>query len=141
MSNKYAAFGTKLYRGTSGAGTLIPGAKDFSGPGLSADTVDVTTHDSPGAFEEHVVSILRTGEVTFAIEYDPVDASHKNAAGGLVADLVGRASTTYTLVFPDSGNTEWVFTAFVTGFAPTAPVDGDLTADITMKVTGQPTLA
>jgi len=59
----------------------------------------------------------------------------------LIADLVGRASTTYTLVFPDSGSTEWVFSAYVTGFEPSAPHDADLTATVNMKPTGQPTLA
>lgn len=138
---KYAAYGTTLYRGTSGGGTAIAQVMSISGPGLTADTVDVTSHDSTNAWEEVVVAILRSGEVTFDIVYDPATATHKNAAGGLLADLVGRASTTYTLVFPDSGSTEWVFSAFVTGFEPTEPVDGALTASVTLKPTGDMTLA
>ena len=139
--SKYAAFGTTLYRGTSGGGTAYVNVMDISGPGLSADTEDVTSHDSTGAWEEVIVTILRSGEVTFDIAYDPANATHKNAAGGLIADFVSRASTTFTLVFPDTGATEWAFTAFVTGFEPTAPVGGSLTASVTMKLTGQPTLA
>lgn len=133
---KYAAFGTLLKRGS----TAIAAIQQVSGPGLQADTEDVTTHDSTGAWEEHVVTILRSGEVSIDIEYDPAAATHKNASGGLIADLVSRTSQTYSIVFPDSANTTWSFTAFVTGFEPSAPHDGALTAAVKMKITGQPTL-
>ena len=79
--------------------------------------------------------------MTLEIEYDPANATHKNAAAGLIADLIGRASTTYTLVFPDTGSTEWSFSAFVTGFDPSADHAADLTATVTMKPTGDMTLA
>lgn len=138
---KYDAYGTKLYRGTSGAGTIIAQVQSFSGPGLTAETADVTSHDSTGAWEEVVVSILRSGEITFDIVYDPANATHKDAAGGLLNDLQLRASTTYTLVFPDVANTEWSFSGFVVGFEPSAPHDGALTAAVTIKPTGSMTIA
>ena len=138
---KYDAYGTKLYKGTSGAGVLVAQVQSFDGPDLSLDTEDVTSHDSTGAWEEVVATILRSGELSFDIVYDPAGATHKYAAGGLLYDLVQRTANTYTLVFPDTGATEWVFSAYVTGFQPTAPVDGALTAAVTMKITGQPTLA
>ncbi len=138
---KYDAYGTLLYRGTSGGGTAIAQIRTITGPGLTADTIDVTSMDSTAGYEEVVVGILRTGEITFGIVYDPADATHKNAGNGLLADFVGRASTTYTIVFPDTGSTEWVVTAFVTAFSPTMPHDGSLDAAVTLKPTGQPTLA
>jgi len=138
---KYDAYGTELYRGTSGAGTAIAQVKSISGPSLSADTEDVTSHDSVNAWEEVVVTILRSGEVTLDIVYDPADATHKDAANGLLNDLQGRASTTYTLVFPDAASTEWSFSAYVTAFEPDAPVDGALTASVTLKATGDMTIA
>ena len=137
---KYAAYGTVLYRGTSGAGTAIAQVQNISGPGLSLDTEDVTSHDSTGAWEEVVGTILRSGEVSLDIVYDPAAATHKNASGGLLADLVSRTANTYTIVFPDTASTEWVFSALVTGFEPDMPHDGALTASVSMKVTGQPTL-
>ena len=138
---KYDAYGTTLYRGTSGAGTAIAQIQTISGPALALDTEDVTSHDSTNAWEEVVGTILRSGELSFDIVYDPANATHAASGSGLLADLEGRASTTYTLVFPDSGATEWVFVAFVTGFEPDAPHDGALTAACTLKLTGDPTLA
>ena len=134
---KYAAFGTQFKRGA----TVIAQVTDISGPGLSLDTEDVTSHDSTGGWEEHVGTILRSGEVTLTIEYDPNLATHKNAAGGILADLVSRTAQTYSLVFPSSPAVTWSFSALCTGFEPGAPVDGALTADVTYKLTGQPTLA
>ena len=135
--SKYAGYGTVLER----EGTPIVQVTNISGPGLSLDVEDVTTHDSTGAWEEVVATILRSGEVSMDIVYDPAAATHKNAAGGLLADLVARTAVTYTLIFSDAATTEWEFEAFVVGFEPDAPHDGALTASVTMKLTGQPTLA
>lgn len=137
---KYSAFGTTLKRGGVG-GTAIAQVENISGPELSLDTEDVTTHDSTGGWEEHVGTILRSGEVTLDILYDPNHATHKNAAGGLISDLVSRVSQTYALTFPSSPAVSWSFSALVTAFSPESPVDGALRASVTMKVTGQPTLA
>ena len=78
---KYDAYGTNLYRGTSGGGTIIAQVQSIGGPGLSADTVDVTSHDSTGAWEEVVVSILRSGEITLDIVYDPANATARKELG------------------------------------------------------------
>jgi len=137
---KFDAYGTKLYRGTSGAGDLYGQVSTISGPGLTADTIDVTSHDSTSAWEEVVVGILRSGEITMEIVYDPANAFYANAGTGLLADFIARASITLTLKFPDTAGTEWTFSAFVTGFEPSMPVDGALTASVTFKPTGAMTL-
>lgn len=137
---KYDAYGTKLYNGTSGGGTLYAQVTSISGPSLSADVIDVTNHASTNAWEESVVGILRSGDITVEIVYDPANATHKNGANGLLSDFLARVSITVTLVFPDTGATEWTFSAFVTGFEPSMPVDGALTAAVTFKPTGNMTL-
>jgi predicted secreted protein len=137
---KYSAYGMKVYRGTSGAGDLYGQVQSVSGPGLSADTIDVTSHDSTNAWEEHVVGILRSGDVTMDIVWDPADAFYKNAGTGLLADFIARAAITLTLQFPDTATTEWTFSALVTGFEPSAPHDDMLAASVTFKLTGDLTL-
>ena len=132
---KYSAFGTALKKGD----VTYAQVTNISGLGLSLDTQDVTSHDSAGAWEEVVGTILRSGEVTLEIVYDPANATHKYAAGGLLYDLVSRTAISLSLVFP--GAVTWSFNALVTGFTPSAPVEGSLTASVTLKLTGQPTLA
>jgi len=113
----------------------------LGGPGLTADTVDVTTHDSTNAWEEVVVSILRSGEVSMDIVYDPAEDSHDATAGnGLLSRLENRTLTNFSLVFPDTANTTWAFDGYVTGFEPGEPHDGALTAAVTAKISSVPTL-
>ena len=134
---KYPAFGTKLLRGA----VEIAQVRTINGMNLSVDTVDVTSHDSPDGWEEIIPTILRSGELSLEILYDPNDATHKLAAGGLLNDFVSKTSQAFTLTFPTSPVVNWTFTAYVTGFEPTMPVDGELAASVTLKPTGKPTLA
>jgi predicted secreted protein len=134
--SKYAAYGCALKK----SGTEYAGVTNISGPGLSVDTEDVTSHDQATAWEEHVATILRSGDITLDIVYDPADATHKYAAGGLLYDMVSRTAISCTLVFSDTASTTWTFSALVTGFEPSAPVDGALTASVTLKPTGAVTL-
>ena len=137
---KYSAFGTTLKRGGTG-GTAVAQVMSISGPGLSLDTEDVTSHDSTSGWEEVVGTILRSGEVSIDIAYDPGGATHKNASGGLIYDLASRTAQTWAITFPSSPAVSWTFSALVTGFEPSMPVDGGLTAAVKMKLTGAPTLA
>ena len=139
MAEKIAAFGTKLYKGTT-SGVLYASVVSISGPALSADVIDVTSHASTNAWEESVIGILRPGDIGMDIIYDPATATHKNASGGLLFDFLARVSITLTLEFTDSATTEWTFSAFVTGFVPSMPVAGELGAAVTFKPTGDMTL-
>lgn len=135
---KYSAFGTALTKGAY-PGTEVAQVTNISGPSISLDTVDVTEHDGAG-WEEVVATILRSGTVTIDIVYDPSAATHKNATGGLLYELVQRTSGVWNIVFPTTPVKYITFNAFVTGFTPGAPVEGALTASVTLKPTGAVTL-
>lgn len=117
--------------------TSIAQVQNISGPALALDTEDVTTHDSTAAFEEVVATILRTGELSLDIVYDPNAATH-NATAGLVQMLETQTLCGFNLIFP--GPYQWDFAAYVTGFEPSAAHDGALTATVSLKLTGAPTL-
>lgn len=138
-----SAFGTELRVG-DGAGpevfTPVAGVTNISGPGFSLDTIDGTAHDSPGAVEEVIPSIIRTGELTLDINYDPNDPTH-DAADGLLSTMFARSLRNYQLAFPTSPEVVWTFAAYVTGFEPSAPYDDKLSASVTLRISGAPTLA
>jgi len=143
MSNAVSSFGTLLKIGDGGdpeSFTTIAEVKDISGPSLSLATEEVTNHSSPAGFREYTGTLLDAGEVTFDINFIPTDSTH-NASTGLIADMVNRTKRNFQLVFPDAGNTTWQFTALVTGFELSEPVEGTLSASVTLRITGQPTLA
>lgn len=142
MTN-YAAFGTLLKIGDGGdpeSFTSIAQVKSVGGPSLGLDPIDVTHHASTGSWEEVVGGILRSGEVSLDINYDPAGATH-DASTGLIADMVAKTVRNFQLVFPDTGTTTWSFAALVTAFEPSAPHDDRLSASVTLKLSGQPTLA
>lgn len=136
---KYAAFGTTLKTGGT-AGTAIINVQSIEGPEISVEMLDMTAHDSGSAYRETRPSFIDAGEITLQILYDPNDATHKNAVGGLLYLLANRTSSSFALGFPSTPAANWVFTAYVTGFTPNAPFDDKLTAEVTMQISGAPTL-
>lgn len=119
------------------ASATIAAIQSIGGPGLSLDTEDVTTHDSTAAFEEVVATILRSGEVSLDIVYDPNGATH-SATAGLLFYHKNKTLVYCDLVF--LGTYHWYFPAYVTGFEPDQPHDGALTAAVTLKINGVPIL-
>jgi len=116
----------------------VAGVTNIDGPDLGLDTVDVTTHDQATAWEESVGTVLRSGEISLDIVYDPADATH-DAGTGLAYRVEDKIYSFFKLIFADA--TEWVASGYVTGFKPTGKVDGALTATIKLKITAAPTLA
>ena len=118
----------------------VAGVTNISGPGLSVDTEDVTTHDQATAFEELVATIIRSGEITLDVVYDPAAATH-DAATGFIYRMEDKIYSFFKLIFSDAATTEWEASGYVTGFEPGAPVGGALTGSVKLKITGQPLLA
>lgn len=130
-------FGTQLKRGDGGgpeAFTALANVTNISGPGLTRETIDVTAHDSPDQWMEHLGGLKDGGEVSVDVNYDPADHDV------LVDDFDDDAPRNYQLVFPDVSATTWSFGAILTGFEPEAPYDDKLAASLTFKVSGKPTL-
>jgi len=125
---KFSAFGVQFRRAT----VVIAQVRSISGPGLSMDTIDVTSHDSTGAWREFVAGLIDGGEFSLELIFDPDNTGHAN----LRTDLTSRTSNTYDIRFVDPTPQIWSFTGFVTAFAPEASADGDLVANVTVKTTG-----
>jgi hypothetical protein len=111
--------------------------QSMGGPGLALDTEDVTTHDQATAWEETVGTVLRSGEISLDLVYDPNETTHA-ATSGLIARLKNKTFAAFQVVFP--GPYTWSFLGYATGFEPSEPHDEALTATATIKISGQPTL-
>ena len=120
-----AAYGVTLVGATSGT---IVNVTSVSGPGLSLDVEDVTAHDSTGAWEEVVATIVRSGELSFDINYDQAAVTHR----ALITALTTRTAEVWTLGGPMGA---WSFNGFVVGFEPTAPHEGKMAASVRIKPT------
>lgn len=148
ITGKKSAFGVILKADAlagDAAGTYrdVANVRSLKGPGLSLDVVDITSHDSAGAAEELVATILRTGEVTLGMLYDPSAISIKYV-NGLLGKMVAKTLEGFKVYFNDNtveaSRSIWAFNAFITGFEPDAPFDGALAADMKLKISGLPTI-
>lgn len=129
--------GTALQRGdgaTPEVFTTIANVTSINPPSMERETIDVTAHDSTDGWMEFVGGLKDGGEVSADINYDP--GEHDS----LVADFDDEDPRNYRIVFPDDDATTWSFSAILTGFEPEAPYDDKLSASLTWKVTGKPTL-
>lgn len=136
MTDALAGYGALLKVGDGGtveSFTTIGEVRDISGPGMSATMKEVTSHDS-GGWAEQIPTVLKGGDVTFTVNFVPSGATHDHETG-LIADWMGRVKRNYQLVWPD-GATTYQFAAYVSGVEPSAPVEDEIVADVTLSITG-----
>lgn len=144
MANAIAAHGTLLQIGDGASPevfTNIAEVMDISGPSFSLDTAEVTHQESPGNFKEYIPTLLDGGEVSMEINFLTTEATHGQAAGGLLADMVARNVRNFKIAFPESPSVEWAFAAIITAFELDSAMADQQKASVTLKITGQPTLA
>jgi len=130
---------------------LIANVTNISGPSLALDVEEVTSHESTGGWEEVVATILRTGEVTLEINYDPASHMHRIGTGAGLAitgvnigadqiTVAGNYASLFTsgLWFRIEGSTgndgSWKVDTSAFGAATVIDVDGDI-ADATVDGT------
>lgn len=110
----------------------------ISGPGISRDVIDTTDADATADWRTKAISYIDGGEITVEINLDLDDATHKDAANGLLYGFNPSGDPrTYVLTLPSSET--MTFSGAVTGFEPSNPHDGTSTASVTITTLGQVT--
>lgn len=138
-----SSFGSYLKIGNGGTTetfATIAEVLDIEGPALEAETEDVTSHDSTDGWSEHIATVLSGGEVTFEVNWLPAHATQSFSAG-LLKDMTSRTLRNFQLVVPAASSITWSFAALVTGFEVALPVKGAQRSEITLLISGKPTLA
>jgi len=127
-SNGISAHGTIINRNGDPIGEL----RDITPPPLTRNPIETTTHNSDD--DSYVVGIRRKGELQFDVNFLPSgDATH-NSVDGLLQAWASGSKDEYEIEFPDGAT--WLFSGFVTNIAATAPVDGALSASISIRPSG-----
>lgn len=140
VSNALSAYNTLLKIGDGGGPevfTTIAEIFNLTGPGLSAEVIDVTHMESIDRFREKIVGILDAGELSFEMSWIPDNTVH----AGFITDFKARTKRNFELIWPDTAGTKWEIAAFITSMEPSAPVDDKLTESVTLTISGSPTLA
>ena len=124
--------GTVLELSIAGPFVAIAQLKEVAGPSLEVRTVEGTDLSETAA--SFCATIKDAGELTGKLNFDPVAVTHQALTDLWVTPTDGES---WKLIFADAANTEWPFTAILTGFQPTGMTpEGILEADFTLKLTG-----
>jgi hypothetical protein len=137
-SSGIAAFGTLIKIGDGNASesfATIAEVTNITGPAGKTNTTDITNHSSTNATKEIVPTTIDPGTWTLEVNLIPT-AITQGYTYGLIRDWQARNKRNFQLVWPNIGNTQITFTAYVTGFDQKAPVDGKLAATFKLDVTG-----
>jgi len=106
------ALGTKLLIGET-TPVEVAGLTSIGGLELSADTIDVTTLDSDGAYREFIGGFKDGGEVSLEGYFEPEEGKGQKE----LYDLFESGETTkFKIQFPNN-IASWEFDGVVTGFS------------------------
>ena len=131
--SKSRALGTTLNVNSKAVGGLTT----INGIEISAETVDLTALDNTSGYREKEPGFKDAGEVTVSGFLDGADAGQDE----MYTLLNSGDTATCTIVFPAKIGKTWTFSAGVSRFVTGAELEGGVTFEATLLVTGQPTLA
>jgi predicted secreted protein len=137
-----AAFGVVVRFGTTtGTATTatLTNVTNVSGLDGEAETIDVTSHDSGGAYREKVASFLDAGQVTIDYNFNPQEATHRATSGGVLWLRDQRIAAPWQITFPGMPSHKVLFQAFVKSAGFEAPYDDKLSGSITLETSGSAT--
>jgi predicted secreted protein len=129
MTSAIAGNGVLLQLGSGGTGTqsytTIAEVLDIDGPSQALEQIEVTSHSSAG-WREYIAGLRDGGEVSFPVNFVPADQDDLRA-------LFDDGTTgSFKIVYPN---------AIVTDWSTKSPVDGAVTDEIKLKISGEVTRA
>jgi hypothetical protein len=123
-----------------GAFTAVAELGDITPPGLTRNEFDATSQDKD--IDNYVLGVLRRGAFTVPVNWLPTNNTHDHLTGVLKL-LKDNTVTGWKITFPVAAGgsaVDWIMSGQVQGMVPKAPVDGKLSADITLRFSGLMTI-
>jgi len=136
------AFGTQFLMGDGDNPeefTAVAEVADIQGPNFAKEAIEVTHHGSSNGWRERISGLKDGGEVTLTLNFLPQDPTH-DVDTGLLSQLYGDDVNNYQIILPDTDATTITFAAIVTAHTLTEPIDDKLSADVTVMITGEPSI-
>jgi len=128
VSNGVSAHGTLIKR----QGITIGELQEITPPALNRKSIETTIQNSSD--DDFVVGLRRRNEMQLNINFLPSGESTHGFASGLMKAWSTGSKDLYEIDFSDGA--AWFFSGFVTNIAPKAPVDGALSASVSIRPTG-----
>lgn len=118
-----------------GAWTDIAEMGDVTPPGLERNEFDATTQNED--LDSYVLGVLRRGVFSIPLNFIPDNNTHDHITG-LQKLIINNTITGFRVRFPQvTPAVDWIMSGAVKGFMPKAPVDGKLSADVSVRLSGK----
>lgn len=121
--------------------TTVAQIVEFGDLSHNSTMVDVTGFSSTNGYEEVFPSgIHRYDPFTIQVIYDPADGTHDTSTGleDVASDEAKRA---FKYVMPDASTHTATFEAYIENFTKVAELENVFRANVTLRLTGEPTFA
>lgn len=112
--------------------TSIGEVTSVTPPAIARDAIDATHTASPEKWREFIAGLKDGGEASADINFVPGSVGH----GLLMDQLDLDDASVCQITFPDGSMFD--FSAILTGYQPSVPIDDKMTATVTFKVSGKP---
>lgn len=133
-STAVAGVGTLFRRWSGSAWVTIAEVNSITGPGMTRDTIDVTSLDSTDGYREFITGFRDGGTVVLSMNFTRAELDT------MKADFESSTLANYEIVLPDAENTTLEFEGLVTELPLTISPDDKVTMDVTIKISGVVTL-
>lgn len=136
-TNVLSGHGTLISRAptaTPSVFTVIAELGDVTPPELHRNEFDAVSQQDN--IDSYVMGMLRRGQLKVPLNFIPTNATHDHLTG-LYKALITEPPPYegYKLTYPDA--TQMVFSGQVQSIIPRAPVDGKLSAEVTIRLSGK----
>ncbi|MCK9544829.1 MAG: phage tail tube protein [Novosphingobium sp.] len=134
MSKAISGVGTVIQKWNTGSSDWVAIAEvtNISGPGFTRDLIEVTSLDSTGGWREFIPGFRDGNNVVLSMNYTRASLDE------FLADFESDVVQNYEIILPDDTSIE--FEGFVQEFPLTIPTDAQITMEVTIKITGEPTI-
>ena len=113
---------------TGGSFTTIAEVLDIDGPNQEREQIEVTNHDSDG-WREYIAGLRDGGEISFGVNMVP------GSQDDLRTQYDNGTQENYQILYPNGWKD--AFAAIVTSWGTKSPVDGAVTDEIKLKISGE----
>lgn len=115
--------------------TAIANINSISGPTMTKTTIDVTALDSSGGYREFITGFKDGGTIVLNLNYS------KTAFDAFLTDFNSDTVIDYQMVLPDSAAATFSISGLVTELPLEIPTDDKITLAVTIKISGEVTVA
>lgn len=134
MANAVAGVGTIFQRYSGSAWVTMAEINSIEGPTMDMDVIDVTSLDTGGGYDEFITGFAQGG--TLVLNMNFTRSTYEVMKGDFEIDVVRN----YRIILPDDEATSLEFEGLVTEIPITMEAENQLTADVTVQISGEVSL-